>query len=131
MSAALSSAAEVLAGGPLGCTSAEGGTAAPPPPRSERKSMPVAQLRTSASSSPPTPRPPALIPMPPPELPRASSMLLRSPLLHFMYRSLYGSRAACRGANRTPDEPGDWQAGKKHREATLDARSPTAKLQNR
>jgi hypothetical protein len=59
-----------------------GGGAPPPPPIMGVRSMPVAQLNTSNRRSPPTPTPPAPSAMPPPELPRRSSTLLRSPALH-------------------------------------------------
>src|SRR6478735_6386855 len=93
MSTAFSSAADVEAGGPPGWTLADGGATEPSPPTSERKSIPVAQLRTRTSRRPPIPRPPARIPMPP-ELARASSILLRSPLVHFMAASNHDASAS-------------------------------------
>src|SRR5687767_10828102 len=62
-----------------------------PPPTIDVKSMPVAQLSTSRSSSPPTPRPPAPMAIPP-ERPRMSSILLRSPDVHLIGRPLQGER---------------------------------------
>src|SRR5262249_21994995 len=66
-------------------TDDDGGRLPPSVPSKLRKSTPVTQLRTSMTRSAPMPRPPTRMPMP--VCPRMSSMLLRSPGVHFMARS--------------------------------------------
>src|ERR1044072_7454045 len=60
----------------------ESDTGPPPEPTRERKSTPVAQLRSSSTSRPPMPSPPAFSPMP--ERPLRSSTLLLSPGVHLI-----------------------------------------------
>src|SRR6185312_3288062 len=74
------SSSAVVATFPEVPTESDGGP--PPDPTRERKSTPVAQLRSSSTSRPPIPNPPALMPMP--ERPRRSSTLPLSPGVHLI-----------------------------------------------